>query len=80
MNTWLAEKYHLPDTLETPENPGIAEVDYRDLEKVLEELRGYWGVPAEAADHLKVFDREDLLEFLEERRCGGVLRADRHKR
>lgn len=65
MNTWLAEKYHLPDTLETPENPGIAEVDYRDLEKVLEELRGYWGVPAEAALRLKVFDREDLLEFLE---------------
>ena len=65
MNTWLAEKYHLPKTLETPENPGIEEVDYRDLKKVLEELRGYWGVPEEAALRLKVFDREDLLEFLE---------------
>ena len=40
MNTWLAEKYHLPDTLKTPENPGIEEVDYHDLVKVLEELRG----------------------------------------
>lgn len=80
MNTWLAEKYHLPDTLETPENPGIAEVDYRDLEKVLEELRGYWGVPAEAADRLKVFDREDLLEFLESAAAEAVLREDRHKR
>lgn len=65
MNTWLAEKYHLPKTLETPENPGIEEVDYRDLKEVLEELRGYWGVPEEAALRLKVFDREDLLEFLE---------------
>ena len=65
MNTWLAEKYHLPKTLETPENPGIEEVDYRDLKKVLEELRRYWGVPEEAALRLKVFDREDLLEFLE---------------
>ena len=65
MNTWLAEKYHLPKTLETPENPGIEEVDYRDLKKVLAELRGYWGVPEEAALRLKVFDREDLLEFLE---------------
>ena len=65
MNTWLAEKYHLPKTLETPENPGIEEVDYRDLKEVLEELRRYWGVPEEAALRLKVFDREDLLEFLE---------------
>lgn len=65
MNTWLAEKYHLPKTLEPPENPGIEEVDYRDLKKVLEELRGYWGVTVEAALRLKVFDREDLLEFLE---------------
>lgn len=39
MNTWLAEKYHLPDTLETPENPGIAEVDYRDLETAVPQLQ-----------------------------------------
>lgn len=65
LNTWLAEKYHLPDQLETPENPGIEEVDYRDLGKILRELHGYRGVPEEAAEHLKVFDREDLLRFLE---------------
>lgn len=65
LNTWLAERYHLPDELETPDNPGIEEVDYRGLSRVLEELRGYRKVPAEAAEYLKVFDREDLLRFLE---------------
>ena len=40
-------------------------MDYRGLSRVLEELRGYRKVPAEAAEYLKVFDREDLLRFLE---------------
>ena len=74
MNTWLAERYQLPDELETPENPGIEEVDYRDLGGVLAELRGYRGAPAEAADRLKVFERESLLRILEstaaEAACG----------
>ena len=65
LNTWLLKRYRLPDELEPVEDPGIEEVDYRALEKVLEELRGYRGVPEEAAEHLKVFDREDLLRFLE---------------
>ena len=65
LNTWLAERYRLPDELETPDDPGIEEVDYRGLSRVLEELRGYRKVPAEAAEYLKVFDREDLLRFLE---------------
>ena len=45
LNTWLLKRYRLPDVLEPVEDPGIEEVDYRDLEKVLEELRGYRGVP-----------------------------------
>ena len=52
--------------------------DYRDLKKVLAELRGYWGVPEEAALRLKVFDREDLLEFLEKAAVEAVLEDDRH--
>lgn len=72
LNTWLAERYHLPDELNPPENPGIEEVDYRDLGRVLEELRGYRGVPAEAAEQLKVFDREDLLKFLEKASAEAV--------
>lgn len=66
MNTWLVEKFQLPLELDiNVENPGIEEVDYRRVENVLEELQGYLGVPAEAAYDLKVFDLEDLLEFLE---------------
>lgn len=48
MNTYLVEQYQLPVTLDIPAvNPGIEEVDYRDLEKVLMELQGYLEVSAD---------------------------------
>lgn len=66
MNTWLCGHYHLPETLAEAENPGIEEVDFGNIRKVLEELDGYRGVPEEAVNELKVFDLPDLLGFLKE--------------
>lgn len=66
MNTYLVERYQIPFVLDTNvKNPGIEEVDYRDIEKVLDELRGYLHVPAEAVQELKVFEISHLLAFLE---------------
>lgn len=67
MNTYLVERYQLPMNLDVNvTNPGIEEVDYQDVEKVLEQLKSYLDVPFEAAENLKVFELEDLLAFLEE--------------
>lgn len=69
MNTYLMGRYHLPiqpGTLDiTVENPGIKEVDYADISRVLDELRGYLRVSVSAIRELKVFDAEDLLKFLQ---------------
>lgn len=66
MNTYLVDKYHLPLQLNTKvENPGIEEVDYADVEKVLEELQWYLGVPVEAVKELRVFEIETLIHSLE---------------
>lgn len=66
MNTYLVERFQLLLQLDVNvENPGIEEVDYADAEKVLEELQGYLGVPAEEVKEVRVFEVEKLLEFLE---------------
>lgn len=66
MNTYLVEQYQLPVKLDIPAvNPGIEEVDYRDLEKVLMELQGYLEVSADKVRELKVFQVEHLLSYLE---------------
>ena len=66
MNTWLVEEYHLPQQLEmNVKNPGIEEVEYGNIGKVLSQLKGYLDVPKEAVEELKVFDLPDLLDFLE---------------
>lgn len=66
MNTYLAERYRLPLELDANvENPGISEVDYVDICKVMEELRGYLNVPVHEVNNVRVFDVEELLEFLE---------------
>ncbi|MGF0033595.1 hypothetical protein ACQRBN_11600 [Bariatricus sp. SGI.154] len=68
MNTYLMERYHLPiypGALDiSVENPGIEEVDYADISRVLDELQEYLVVPVSAIGELKVFDVEDLLKFL----------------
>lgn len=65
MNTWLTEKFHLPQHLKPGCDPGIEEVDFRGIASVLEKLDRYRDVPAEAVQDVRVFDMEDLLQFLE---------------
>lgn len=66
MNTYLVERYNLPLQLGIDvNNPGIEEVDYGDIKKVLNELCGYLDVPANEVNKLRVFDVENLLQFLE---------------
>lgn len=71
MNTYLVEKYQLPLNLDVcVENPGIEEVDYRNIQNVLQELKGYLGTPVNAVEELRVFDAKELIDFLEEKtRC-----------
>lgn len=67
MNTYLVHRYQIPIRLD-PEvkNPGVEEVSYQDVKKVLKELEGYLKVPEKAVKNVRVFDVEDLLLFLEE--------------
>lgn len=65
MNTYLVKRYELPVSLEmNVENPGIEEVDYSSLGKILEELKGYLCVPLDEVEKVRVFCVEELLEFL----------------
>lgn len=66
MNTWLWEKFHLPDDLEPGEDPGIWETDYSAVGRILEELKEYKKIPAEMVKQLKVFDARELVDFLED--------------
>lgn len=67
MNTYLVHRYEIPINL-NPQvmNPGVEEVSYQDVEKVLKELEGYLKVSEDAVKNVKVFDVEDLLLFLEQ--------------
>lgn len=68
MNCWLIDQYQIPLSLDTDvENPGIKEVDYSKAKDILEELKGYLKVPENAVENLKVFNLEELLEFLQKR-------------
>lgn len=67
MNSYLIERFHLPMHLDTQiQNPGIQEVDYSNIDLVMEQLRQFCSVPTEAAGNLKVFEIEELLSFLRE--------------
>ena len=67
MSTYLVHRYEIPINL-NPQvtNPGVEEVSYQDVEKVLKELEGYLKVSEDAVKNVKVFDVEDLLLFLEQ--------------
>lgn len=66
MNTYLVEKYRLPLNLNVcVENPGIEEVNYQNIQDVLQELKGYLGTPESAVEELKVFEIESLIDFLD---------------
>ena len=42
----------------------LEEINYEDISFVLKQLEEFTETPAEAVNDLKVFDLEDLLEFL----------------
>lgn len=67
MNTYLVNQYKIPLDL-NPEviNPGISEICYKDVQKVLLQLHGFLAVSPEAVRELKVFPLEKLLLALEE--------------
>lgn len=64
MNTWLCEKFHLPEELSADRDPKIEEADFSGIDKVLLDLKEYRNVPAKAVEDLRVFDLKELLEFL----------------
>lgn len=66
MNAWLYRQYHLPEELHTTCAPCIEESDYSEVGKIIELLKEYRKVPAEAARDVRVFDVEKLMDFLEE--------------
>jgi len=66
MNTHLINRFSLSATLtDEVKNPGIQEVDYKDISNIREQLQEYLLTPADTVTELKVFDIEDLLQFLE---------------
>ena len=66
MNTWLCERYDLPDQLHVCRDPGIEEADFSHMDQILDELKSYRKVSVEAVHDIKVFDVADLLDFLEQ--------------
>lgn len=66
MNTWLMERFQLPEKLDPVSNPGITEVDFQNLDKVMSELDAYKKISPDAINELKVFDAEKLILFLQE--------------
>lgn len=65
MNNYLIDKYRLRFNFHVPEGDKIInEVNYEDIIKVLGSLYEYIKTPIEAVHELKVFNLEDLLEFL----------------
>lgn len=65
MNTYLCERYQIPEDLMLDRDPGIEETKNADIESVFRQMRAYRKVPAEAAEDVRVFDVEGLLDFFE---------------
>lgn len=71
LNTYLIDRFNLStDLVYDVVNPGIEEVDYANIVNIQEQLQRYLDVPADAVNGLKVFDIEDLLEFLDKAAMG----------
>ena len=66
MNTWLCKRYNLPVHLHVCRDPGIEEADFSHMDQILDELKSYRKVSAEAVHDVKVFDVGDLLDFLKQ--------------
>ena len=66
LNTYLINRFQLSTDLKCEvSNPGIKEVAYQNIIKIKEQLQGYLDVPEESVNTLKVFETEDLIQFLE---------------
>lgn len=66
LNTYLIHRFHLSIVLNSDViNPGIEEVDYKDIERIEKQLQGYLDVPKTAVNELRVFEAENLIQFLE---------------
>ena len=63
MNTYLCERYNIPENLKAGCDFEIEEAKDADIEGVFRQMREYRKVPAEAAEDVRVFDVEDLLDF-----------------
>lgn len=67
LNTYLMNRFNLCITLkDNVKNPGIEEVDYRDIAEIEKQLHGYLDVSEEAVNDLRVFEPESLIQFLED--------------
>ena len=67
MNTYLVNRYLIPLNL-NPQiiNPGINEVQYGNVQQVLNSLHKYLSVTEDAVNDLKVFPLDKLLASLEQ--------------
>ena len=67
MNTYLVNRYQIPLDL-NPQiiNPGINEIQYGNVQQVLDSLHGYLSVTEDAVNELKVFPLDKLLASLEQ--------------
>ena len=66
MNAWILNHFQPETELELAvQNPGIEEVSYEDMEKILEEIKKFPVFSEEEIYKLKVFDAEKLMHFLE---------------
>ena len=67
MNTYLVNRYQIPLDL-NPQiiNPGINEIQYENVQQVLDSLHGYLSVTEDAVNDLKVFPLDTLLASLEQ--------------
>ena len=66
MNNYLIRDYALPLDLKLDSiAPVITEVNYCDINKVMDELKGYLFMPISSINDLTVFEVNDLLDFLQ---------------
>ena len=67
MNTYLVNRYQIPLDLNAQIiNPGINEIQYGNVQQVLDSLHGYLSVTVDAVNDLKVFPLDKLLTSLEQ--------------
>ena len=65
MNNYLIERFGIDFNFQVPKDKRfIDEVNYDDLNRVMEELKVFTETPIDEIYNLRVFQIEDLLDFL----------------